>query len=245
MLWAYIQSFWFPSYHRFSHIRTWKTALFALWILLVGVLIFNIYFILQLRAQLPVFLASLPTVTFSQGQMTAPQNRVSVDVPKMDYQIVFDATADTPPDYQTFLDNKIMMFVSKNHFSVPSVSGVQTQPISTEWNLELTPQWLKENTKDIASALQTIFFFASFFVFASFLLGSFCMALAVVFLWQGLSRKRVPLPVRLRWAVFLQGPVLTLWIVNLLFGVPLFLFAVFILLMMYSQQIYNTLPDGK
>ena len=173
MLWAYIQSFWFPSYHRFSHIRTWKTALFALWILLVGVLIFNIYFILQLRAQLPVFLASLPTVTFSQGQMTAPQNRVSVDVPKMDYQIVFDATADTPPDYQTFLDNKIMMFVSKNHFSVPSVSGVQTQPIPTEWNLELTPQWLKENTKDIASVLQTIFFFASFFVFASFLLGSF------------------------------------------------------------------------
>ena len=71
------------------------------------------------------------------------------------------------------------------------------------------------------------------------------MAAAVLFLWQGISRKRVALSVRLRWAVFLQGPVLTLWIVNLIFSVPLFLFAVFILLMMYSQQIYNTLPEEK
>ncbi len=245
MLSAYIYSLWFPLYHRFSRVSVLKTGLFALWILLVGVLVFNVYFILQLRKQLPIFLASLPAVSFSQGMLTSPVSKVSVPVPNTSYQIIFDGESDAPPSYQTFLDDKIMLFVSKNNLYVPSVSGLQIQPIDKNWNISLTPQWLQEKTKDISSLLQTMFFFASFIMLGSFLLGSFCMAAAVLYLWQGISRKPVPLPVRLRWAVFIQGPVLTLWIINLFVSVPLFLFAVFILLMMYSQQIYNTLPDGK
>lgn len=245
MLWAYIQSFSFPAYHRFSRISVWKTGLFALWILLVGVLVLNIYFILQIRQKLPPFLATLPPITFENGQMLAPQNKVALSVPDTPYQIILDATAQQPPAYQTFLEQQIMLFLSKEHIYVPSVSSVQAQPIAKEWNVEITPQWLKENTKNIASVLQTIFFFTSFLVLGFFLLGSFAMAAAVIFLWQGLNRQAVPLGVRLRWAVFLQGPALTLWIINLWVGVPLFLFAVFILFMMYGQQIYNTLPQEK
>ena len=245
MLWAYIQSFWFPSYHRFSRIGALKTGLFALWIMLVGVLVLNVYFMLKVRTHLPLFLASLPAITFSQGQMTAPAGKITVSVPDTPYQIILDSKADTPPSYQTFLDDKIMLFMGKSHFFVPSVSGVQSHPYDKTWNAQITPSWWQEKTKDISAVLQTMFFFASFLVLGSFLLGAYCMAAAVLFLWQGISRKRVALSVRLRWAVFLQGPVLTLWIVNLIFSVPLFLFAVFILLMMYSQQIYNTLPEEK
>ncbi|MBQ7907908.1 MAG: DUF1189 family protein [Elusimicrobiaceae bacterium] len=245
MLVAFIQSFWFPFYHHFSRVRAWKMAMFALWIILVGMLVFNVYFILQLNKRLPVFLASLPAVTFANGQMTAPSQRVSVQIPQTPYQIVLDPHAAASPSYQTFFDEKIMVFISKNHIYMPAVSSVQSQPIPTDWNLTLTPSWLQEKQDEIASVLQTIFFVASFFVLISFFLGSFCMAGAVLFLWQGLSRKPVPLPVRLRWAVILQGPALTLWIINLFVSVPLFLFAIFILFMMYSQQIYNTLPEEK
>ncbi|MBR3603248.1 MAG: DUF1189 family protein [Elusimicrobiaceae bacterium] len=243
MLMGFLQSFWFPCYHRFSRISAWKTALFALWLLLVGMLIFNVYFIVQTNKQLPVFLKSLPTISFADGEMTAPLTKLTLAVPKTQYQIILDTTATQPPSLQTFFDDKIMLFVSKSHFYVPSVAGLQAQSIAKEWNVNLTPQWFKEKEQDIKSVLQTVFFVVSFFVMLFFFLGSFCMAAAVIFLWQGFTQKRVPLSVRLRWAVFLQGPALALFALNLFISVPLFLFAVFILFMMYSQQIYNTLPE--
>ncbi len=240
MISLYFQSvFSFSAYHRLRTLGRWKTALFALYLLLLGTLVFNVWFAVELHNKLPVLIKNFPSVTFVQGTLTAPEKPVTVAVPGTDFTAVFDAQAQTPPSQDTFLQKRIMAFVTGNKIYMLSGTGVQSQIIPKQFNVQLTPQKLQEYQPVIRSVLQTAAFFGSFFALGLYLLFSFCLAGSLLYLWAGFKRVFLPLPVIVRWAVLLQGPSLTLWLVNLLWGVPLFLFGLFILFMIYIQQIFN------
>lgn len=240
MISLYFQSvFSFAAYHRLRTLGRWKTALFALYLLLLGTLVFNVWFAVELHNKLPVLIKNFPSVTFVQGTLTAPEKPVTVAVPGTDFTAVFDAQAQTPPSRDTFLQKRIMAFVTGNKIYMLSGTGLQSQMIPKQFNVQLTPQKLQEYQPVIRSVLQTAAFFGSFFALGLYLLFSFCLAGSLLYLWAGFKRVFLPLPVIVRWAVLLQGPSLTLWLVNLLWGVPLFLFGLFILFMIYIQQIFN------
>lgn len=241
MLAIFIQTvFSFRSYHRLARLSAWKTAFYGAYLLLVGVLVFNIYFGVQLHKRLPAFLRSFPAVTFVNGRLSAPDKPVTVAVPGTEFSVLFDAGAKNPPSKQEFLNKKLMAFVSGGQIYMPSVAGVQSQPLPEKLNADITPQFLAQHASSIRSVLQSAAFFGSFFAIALFLLFSFCLAGSVVFLWRGLTRIPVETGTAVRWAALLQGPAFALWVVHLLVGVPLFLFGLFIVFMIYTQQIFNT-----
>ena len=235
----------FHAYHRLALLTGGKTALFGIWITLVSVLCFYFYASLQISAKLPTFLNSFPALSFAQGELKSPAQITKLSVPETPYSIVFDAQKQQAPAQNYFLENQVMALVGQKQIFIPSVTGVQSQPIPAKWDGEITPQSLLKMQDSIATALRTTFLFGGAFVLMMFFFGSFCMAAAVLFFWKAIPRQSVPKAILLRWAVFLQGPSLALWLINLFFGVPLFLFAVFILFMMYSQQIFNTIPEEK
>ena len=235
--------FGFRSYHRLRQAGPWRTAFFAVYLLLVGVLIFNIYFAWQIHKQLPVFIKNFPQVTFEKGRLTVPDTSVSVAIPGTDYILVLDSTAKNPPSRQDFLDKKIILFVAADRFYMPSVNGVNSQAIPPQLDGVFDSQRLQQYAPVLRSLLQTILFFGGFVVTVLFLFFSILLAGAVVFFWSGLKHTRLPAGTVWRWAVFLQGPSLLLWSVQLIWGVPLFSFALFILFNIYVQQIFNTLPD--
>ena len=246
MLFVYLQSvFSFRSYHRFRTLGPWRTAFFVFYIWLLGLLLFNIWFALKVHQELPVFLKSVPEVTFEKGVLTGPDHAISVTIPQADLSIVFDAQAKEPPTQEDFLNKRIMAFVTSNRVYMPSVSGVQSRTLPPLVNATLSQQWLQENEPTIRGTLQGAAFFGSAFALGLFLLFSFLLALSCVYLWSGWKRAKLSPADVLRWAALLQGPALTLWLVNLWWGVPLFLFGLFILYMIYIQQIFNLMPEKQ
>ena len=246
MIPVFFQSvFSFRSYHRLRVLGPWRTGFFVFYLLLLGVLFFNIWFAFQLTEKLPVFLRAVPELTFEKGVLTSPQEALSVPVPGTDFTAVFDAAAKTPPSRQTFIDKRILFFIAGNKIYTASVAGVQSQTLPPQLSAEVTPQLLEKYTPSIKSVLQAAAFFGSFFALGFFFLFSFLLAASVVYMWSGWKRSPLPAGAVLRWAALLQGPALVLWLVNLFWGVPLFLFAVFILFMIYTQQIFNVMPEEK
>ncbi len=237
--------FGFRSYHTLKNAKGWQAVLFGVYLLLMGTLVFNVYFGFQLSKQLPGFLASVPEIRLEQGKLIQPDHAVTLPVARTGFHIVLDAQAAQPPSYQQFLDKKIMAFVSAERIYMPSVAGIQSQPFPSQWNFHWTPQLLKEKTSLIGHVLQSLAFFGSVLALGLFLIFSLLLAGAVLLWWNGLSRRRLPMAILWRWAVFLQGPAMVLWIVHLFFGVPLFIFGLFILFNIYSQQIFNTLPGPQ
>ena len=237
--------FGFRPYHTLRQTRPWRTAFFAVYLLLVGVLVFNLYFSWQMRQKFPVFLQAVPEMTFEQGHLIAPPDKTSIMLPDSPYQIVLDIHAAKPPTQQEFLNQKIVLFVTEKYFYMPSVAGVSRQPLPEKLTATVTQAWLQKNAPTLRSFLQSMAFFGSLFALTIFMLFSILMAAAVVFFWSGMNRLRVPTGTIWRWAVFLQGPALVLWGVHLFIGVPLFVFALFILFNIYVQQIFNTLPDTR
>ena len=233
-IWFYTV-FGFRPYHRLRQAGPWRTALFAVYLLLVGVLIFNIYFAWQMHKQLPAFIQHFPTVTFEKGRLTAPDKALSLSVPNTDYVLVLDAAAKNPPSREEFVNKKIMAFVMQDRFYMLSVGGVSSQPLPTQLDGTFDTQRLQQYAPTLRSLLQSMAFFGSFFVIGLFLIFSILLAAAVVFFWSGMTHKRLPAGVIWRWAVFLQGPALVLWIVRLIWTVPLFPFAIFILFNIYVQ----------
>lgn len=243
MISLYFQSiFSFASYHRLRTLGRWKTALFAFYLLLLGTLVFNLWFAVQLHDKLPVLINQFPSLTFDKGTLTAPDKPVTVKIPGTDFIAVFDAQAPNPPSRDEFLQKHIMAFVSGNKIYMISGSGLQSQVLPKQFSAQVGPQWLKKYESTIRNIFQTAAFFGSFLALGLYLLFSFCLAGSLIYLWAGFKRILLPAPVIVRWAVLLQGPSLTLWIVNLLWGVPLFLFGLFILFMIYIQQIFNFFP---
>ena len=246
MISVFFQSvFSFRSYHRLRALGPWRTGFFVFYLLLLGVLAFNIWFTVQLNKKLPVFLHAVPELTFEKGVLTAPEKALSVSIPGTDFTVVFDAKAKTPPSRQFFIDKHILFYMAGNKIYTVSVAGVQSQTLPPQLNAKVTPQLLEQYTPSIKSVLQAAAFLGSFFALGLFFLFSFLLAASVVYMWSGWKRTPLPAGVVLRWAALLQGPALVLWMVNLFWGVPLFIFGLFILFMMYTQQIFNVMPEEK
>ncbi len=237
--------FSFRSYHVLKNLGPWRTGFFLFYLLLLAVLAFNIWFTVQLNEKLPAFLRSVPELTFEKGRLTAPTQAVSVAIADTGFNAVFDANAKNPPERQTFMDKRILFFIAENRIYTPGVSGIQSQVLPVQLNAHVTPQLLKTYLPSIKSVLLATAFFGSFFALGLFFLFSFLLAASIVYAWSGWKRRPLPAGIVLRWATFLQGPALILWLVNLLWGVPLFMFALFILFMMYTQQIFNVMPEEK
>ena len=246
MISIFFQSvFSFRSYHRLRALGPWRTGLFVFYLLLLGVLTLNIWFAVQLNEKLPVFLRAVPELTFEKGVLTAPEKTLSVNIPGADFTAVFDATAKNPPSRQEFINKRILFFIGGNKIYTVSVAGVQSQTLPPRLNMKVTPQLLEKYTPSIKSVLQAAAFFGSFLALGLFFLFSFLLAASAVYMWSGWRRTPLPAGVILRWAALLQGPALALWMVNLFWGVPLFVFGIFILFMIYTQQIFNVMPEEK
>lgn len=237
--------FGFTSYHHLRTLGPWRTALFALYLLLVGVLVFTLYFAWQIHRQLPTFIDKLPALTFEQGHLIGPQEKTTVSIPKTPYVLIFDASAKNPPTAQEFVDQKILAFISGNQLYMPSVAGVNAQTLPEKLSGDLTPQTIHTYEPTIRGFLQSAAFFGAFFIMGIFLLFSTLLAAAIIFFWRGIKQASISRGTLWRWAIFLQGPALILWLVQLFYGVPLFTFALFILFNIYVQQIFNTLPYSR
>lgn len=244
MLVIWLQTvFSFRSYHRLGQLGPWRTAFFALYLLLVGSLIFNIYFAWQIHQKLPAFIQSVPTLTFEKGRLTAPAGKTTVYIPGTEYKIIFQAAPGTLPTQQDFAAQKILAWVQGDSAYMLSVGGLSKQTIPSSFSAQITPEWLAKQAPAARSFLQTIIFFGSLLALGFFLVFSILMAGAVIYFWRGMTRSALPIRTLWKWAILLQGPALVLWTVQLLAGVPLFAFALFILFNIYVQQIFNTLPD--
>lgn len=233
----------FRSYHPLAQVGAGRLGLFALWLVLMNVLIFNTYFIFKLHKHLPAFLHTLPELTFSDGKLISPQQRTFVTLAPTSYQLVFDGKAQTPPESQEFTDKKIAAFFGADNIYMLSIGGVQAQPIPSSWNAAINSQTIEQYAGGISAMLQMFAFLGSILSAFLFLTGSIILSRVILSLWRGIRRQKVPGSILWKWAILLQGPAMALWTLNLFVTVPLFLFALFILFMMYSQQIYNTLPE--
>ena len=236
--------FSFTAYHQLGKVSAWKTAFFMLYVGLVGILVFNVYFAWQIHQKLPVFIRNFPTITFEKGQLLT-QEKITLSIPGTSQQIILATSSDDPPTKQEFLDKQIALFVQNNRLYMPSMTGVSSQPIPSEIDGKIDTQTLQTHAQTLRNLLQTVICIGSFLLVGAFFLFSYFMAWTLCFFWQGFQRATLPLGLITRWAVFLQGPALVLWIINLIYSVPLFVFAVFILFNIYVQQIFNTLPDHR
>lgn len=239
---------WFKTIFSFSiypllrRVTPWRTAFFALYLWLMGVLVFNLYFAWQVHDKLPVFIRNFPTLNFEKGHLVSEEKAV-IHIPSTDYAILLDSTRQSPPTAQEFADKHWLAFINDNQLYMLSVAGVSSQPIPAQVDGIIDAAWLQEHSSSIRGVLQTMIFMGSFFFLALFFFLSWLMAGSVILFWMGFNRHPMPLGIMTRWAIFLQGPALVLWIVNLLSGVPLFVLALFILFNIYVQQIFNILPD--
>ncbi len=233
--------FSFTSYHRLSRLGAWKTFFYSFYIFLLGLLVFNIFFSIQVNKHLPAFLRRLPPISLDKGTLTEPKEPVSITIPGTDF--IFKLDAQNAPKAQDFSTGKLAAVISGNTLYAPGINGgMQTQNFPPSLTVNLNQDTLAKYTPALRSLLRSAVFFGSAVAFALFLLFSCSMAGSVICFWAVLTANRLPAGVIVRWAILLQGPALVLWMVHLFWGVPLFLFGLLILFIIYTQQIFNTLP---
>ena len=239
--------FGFQFYHRLRAAGKWLTLFFALFLWLVGLVLTNLYFSFQIRQKLPLFLQKLPALTFEQGHLVEPKDKTRLSIPGTDYRLILDAAAapETIPSPQDFVQKKLVAFVTRDMIYTPGVTGINAQPIPSQFHGTFNQAWFGKHMSDIRNVLQSIVLIGSVFAVAFFGICSVLLAGAVLYFWRGMLRAAVPTRLLWKWAVFLQGPALILWIIQLIWGIPLFVFGLFILFNIYIQQIFNTLPDSR
>lgn len=243
MIKAHILSiFSFRSYQLFAYAKKWQIFWFLLYILLLGSLIFSFYSNHLINSNLSLFIKNFPEVTFNSGKLTSPDLPVEAKIPHTGFSIRFDPGMKTPPAQQDFINKKVFMFVSKDQFFFPSGSGVDARPIPTQLNFTTTQQFLDKNKDNFKNFLSAMAFLTSFVVTGMLMIFGFCLA-GSIGLFMRLFKRQIPMGAVLRWAVFLQGPLLLLWLINLFFPIPLYSFAMFIVCMIYMQQIFNLYGD--
>ena len=243
---VYMFKIWYQSIVNFSvypllqRASVLRTLLFGLYLFVVGLLVFNLYAGWQIHRQLPTFVQQLPALVFDKGTLVSPEKPLTIAVPSTAYSIRVDAKADSAPTTQQFADEKWLAFIGTNQLYMPGVTGVQKHTLPAQLDGPIA-DILQPHLPQIRSILHVIAFITAFLILGMFFLFSYLLAVSVLFFWRGIRQRAVPMGTIFKWAVFLQGPALVVWMIHLFIGVPLFVFALFILFNIYAQQIFNTL----
>ncbi len=230
-------------YHRLAQLKIPYVVGFATYLFLLNMLVLFFFTGSVLKTNLPVFLKNFPQVTFENGVLTQPQQAVSAPIPNTDFKIVFDAAADKAPSAEELIQNNTLAWVHKNQLYVPSSTGLQIQELPNTLNFTSDPQTIEKYQKSLLVSLRIAAFLVSLFFLALFLLFDYALALGVLFffnVWKGFPLAN---PILFKLSVFLLGPLSVLFFVHLWVTVPLFSVAQIILMIIYVQQIFNTIPE--
>lgn len=246
MLLAYLQSvFSFRSYHRLALTSRKAQIGFMLFIFLLSLIIFYFFTGSYLRRTLPAFIKNFPQITFEKGVLTAPNQLVTAPLPGNDFSLAFEAARTTPPTFNEMAEKGWIMLVTGKTIYMPGSGTVQTQTVPEQLSFTTSPAFLAQHQSTLASLLKLMAMMFALFFIPLTLAFDFCLACTIGMLFNLLTRRAVSLGVITRWAVFLLGPLSLLWYVRLWWNIPLFTFAQGILCIIYIQQIFNTLPEGK
>ena len=246
MLLAYLQSiFSFRAYHRMALTSRKVCLAFVLFIFLLSLIVFYFFTGSYVRKNLPVFLKNFPQITFEKGVLTAPDKLVTAPLPGNDFFFAFEAKRATPPTFSEMAEKGWLMLVVGNTIYMPGSGTVQTQVVPEQLSFTTSPDFLTQHQSTLASLLKvTAMAFALFFIPLT-LAFDFCLACTIGMIFNLITHRAVSLGFITRWAIFLLGPLSLLWYVRLWWNIPLFTFAQVILCIIYIQQIFNTLPEGK
>ena len=246
MLWVHLQTiFSFRSYQRLLFVPRKIVIGFAVYLWLVSLLVFYIFASGFITKNTAVFLKNFPQVTFEKGVLTTPQEPVYASLPGGNFKIGFDAARQVPPTSQELLENNTLALVVKNTVYMPGSGPVQTRPLPDTLSFTTTPEFLAQHQKALASGLKLTALLGAFFIIPFVFLFDFCIALSACLFFNLATRRFLPHQLLLHLAVFLQGPLAVLWYVRLWYPVPLFTLAQVILCIIYVQQIFNLMPEGK
>lgn len=246
MLFIHFKSlFSFRFYHRLAQLRPLYAVGFAVYLFFLCNIVLFFFTGSVLKKNLPVFLKNFPQVTFEKGVLTAPQNSVFAPIPNTDFKIVFDASAQTPPSNDTLLNNHTLAWVHKNQIYIPSASGLQIQTLPENISFTSDPQTVEKYKDTLSVSLRMALFVTSLFMVVLLFAFDYCLALSVLFFFNIYKRALLPKRTLLKMAAFLLGPLSTLFLVRLWINIPLFMMAQLILCIIYTQQIFNTLPEDR
>ena len=245
MLFIHFKSlFSFKFYHRLAQLSTLHTVAFIVYLYVLSVIVLFFFTGAMLKNNLPVFLKNFPQVTFEKGVLTAPDKPVYAPIPHTDFKIVFDTSAQVPPSNEELVQANILAWVHKNQLYIPSASGLEQQTLPNTLNFTSTPEIVEKYKGTIALSLRVALFVTSLLILAILLACNYCLTLGVVLffnLWKG---RPLPRAVLVKLAVFLLGPLTTLFLIRLWVNIPLFALAQTVLCIIYAQQIFNTLPEA-
>ena len=235
--------FSFRFYHRLAQLKIPYVVGFAAYLFLLNVIVLFFFTGSFLKTNLPVFLKNFPQVTFENGVLTQPQQAVSAPIPNTGFKIVFDATAAKAPSAEELIQDNTLAWVHKNQLYVPSSTGLQIQELPNTLNFTSDSQTIGKYQKSLFVSLRIAAFLASLFFLVLFLLFDYALALGVLFffnIWRGFPLSK---PILFKLGVFLLGPLSVLFLIHLWVTVPLFSIAQLILVIIYVQQIFNTIPE--
>ena len=235
--------FSFRFYLRLAQLRSWPVIGFVVYLFLLGILIVFFFTGSVIKKNLPVFLKNFPQVTFENGVLTQPQQPVYAPIPNTDFKIVFDAGANSLPTTKELLDTNTLAWVHGSQLYVPSASGLQIQELPQNLNFTSDQQTIEKYKKSLSLSLRMTIFITSWFFMGLFLLFDYCMALGVLALFNLYKRAYLPKTILFKLAAFLLGPLVTLFLIHLWITIPLFTFAQLIVSIIYTQQIFNALPE--
>ncbi len=246
MLWIHLRTlFSFRVYHRLIQTNRWHLVGFLIYLGLVSLLMFYWVSGKVIKRNVPLFLKNFPQVTFEKGVLTAPTTPVYAFLPQGELKIGFDTTRQTPPTLEELTQNKLLILVTKDSIYTPDGSSVQTFKIPATLTATTSQDFLAQHKARFTQTLRFFAFIMSLFFIPLILVFDFCLALTVCFFFNIWTRRFLPQRILARWAVFLLGPLSILWYVRLWCNIPLFMLAQLILCIIYVQQIFNLIPEGK
>lgn len=236
--------FSFQFYHRLAQLRPLPVIGFVIYLFLLSIIVLFFFTGSVLKSNLPVFLKNFPQITFENGILTQPQQVVSAPIPNTDFKIVFDAAAAKAPSAEELINANTLAWVHRNQIYIPSTSGLQIQDLPKNLNFTSDPQTVEKYQKTLFVSLRMALFIVSWILMGLFLAFDYFMALGVLFFFNVWNGGILPKPVLLKLAAFLLGPLVMLFFIHLWITIPLFTFAQLIVSIIYTQQIFNTIPEN-
>jgi len=245
MLFIHFKSlFSFKFYHRLAQLSAMHAVAFVLYLYILSLIVLFFFTGSVLKHNLPVFLKNFPQVTFEKGVLTAPDKPVYAPIPNTDFKVVFDAAAQLPPSNEELLNNNTLAWVHKNQLYIPSASGLQQQTLPDTLNFTSNPETVEKYKTTLSVSLRLALFITSLLMMAVLLACNYCLTLGVVLFFNLFKGRPLPRAVLAKLAVFLLGPLTTLFLIRLWINIPLFALAQTVLCIIYVQQIFNSLPEA-